>query len=55
MVRGRTLIIIVHRFAPVRDADQVITVKRRRVVKNRTHADLVRRGGRYGRLRKHQF
>jgi ABC-type multidrug transport system fused ATPase/permease subunit len=55
MVRGWTLIIIVHRFAPVRDADQVITVKRRRAVKNRTHEELVRRGGRHGRLRQNRI
>ena len=53
--QGRTVIIIAHRLAAVRQADRIITVERGRIVEDGTHDDLLRRGGRYAALWRHQL
>ena len=44
-----------HRLAAVRDADRIITVEKGRVTEDGTHDDLLRRGGRYAGLWRHQI
>lgn len=53
--QGRTVIIIAHRLAAVRQADRIITVERGRIVEDGTHDELLRRGGRYAALWRHQL
>lgn len=55
MAHGRTVIIIAHRLAAVRDADRIITVERGRIVEDGTHDNLLRKGGRYATLWRHQL
>jgi subfamily B ATP-binding cassette protein HlyB/CyaB len=55
IAKGRTVLIIAHRLAAVRDADRIITVEKGRVTEDGTHDDLLRRGGRYAGLWRHQI
>ena len=47
---GRTVIVISHRVASVRDADQVVVLDEGRVVELGSHEQLLERGGLYARL-----
>jgi subfamily B ATP-binding cassette protein HlyB/CyaB len=51
---GRTVVIIAHRLAAVRGADRILTIEAGRVTEDGTHADLLRRGGRYAALHRLQ-
>jgi ATP-binding cassette subfamily B multidrug efflux pump len=53
-LEGRTSIIVSHRLAAVRDADWILVLADGRVVEERTHADLIGRGGRYWELLRRQ-
>jgi ATP-binding cassette subfamily B protein len=50
LAKGRTTILISHRFSTVRMADCIYVLDDGRVVENGTHEQLVQAGGRYGRL-----
>jgi subfamily B ATP-binding cassette protein HlyB/CyaB len=51
IVRGRTVIIIAHRLAAVRDCDRIVGMRGGEIVETGTHADLLQRpGGLYARL-----
>jgi ABC-type multidrug transport system fused ATPase/permease subunit len=51
LVHGRmTSIVIAHRLATVRDADRIAVLEAGRVVELGSHAELLRRGGRFARL-----
>jgi subfamily B ATP-binding cassette protein HlyB/CyaB len=53
--KGRTVIVIAHRLATVRQADRIVTIERGRVAEDGTHDELLRRGGRYAGLYRHQI
>ncbi|HLU40995.1 MAG TPA: ATP-binding cassette domain-containing protein, partial [Microthrixaceae bacterium] len=49
-LEGRTSLVIAHRLATVRDADQILVVDRGRIVERGAHAELLAAGGLYSEL-----
>ena len=47
---GRTCLVIAHRLATVRDADQIIVLQAGHIVEQGAHDELVGRGGLYSKL-----
>lgn len=48
--RGRTLVVIAHRLATVRNADRIVVLEGGRLVETGSHDELLARGGRYARM-----
>jgi subfamily B ATP-binding cassette protein MsbA len=55
LMRDRTVLVIAHRLATVRDADRIVVLEDGRLVEQGVHADLHARGGLYRRLHDLQF
>lgn len=55
LMRDRTTIVIAHRLATVRDADEIYVLDEGRVVEQGAHAELFAKGGLYARLCRIQF
>jgi len=55
LMAERTVLVIAHRLATVRDADEIVVLDAGRVVERGTHAELFRSGGLYRRLYDLQF
>ncbi len=53
--KGRTVLVIAHRLATVRDADRILALENGRIVEMGRHDDLVAKGGLYARLSRLQF
>ena len=50
LTRGRTAVLISHRFAAVRMANRILVLHQGEVIENGTHAELVTQGGLYSEL-----
>jgi len=50
LARGRTIVLISHRFSTVRMADRILVLDAGRIVEQGAHDDLMRAGGRYAAL-----
>ena len=55
VMKGRTTLVIAHRLATVQKADRILMLEKGQVVEQGTHAELVAKGGLYGRLAEMQF
>jgi ATP-binding cassette subfamily B protein len=55
VMRDRTTLVIAHRLATVQKVDRILVMDEGRVVESGTHAELVAKGGLYGRLAALQF
>ncbi len=55
VMKGRTTLVIAHRLATVQKAHRILVLDRGRIVEEGTHAELVAKGGLYGRLAELQF
>jgi subfamily B ATP-binding cassette protein MsbA len=53
--KGRTVLVIAHRLATVRDADRILALQDGRIVEVGRHDELVAKGGLYAQLSKLQF
>lgn len=52
--QGRTVLIVAHRLAAIRNTDRIITVEKGEIIEDGTHGELLRKGGRYATLYRHQ-
>ena len=55
LMQERTVLVIAHRLATVRDADEIVVLDEGRIVQRGTHDELYRAGGLYRRLHDLQF
>ena len=55
LMKDRTVLVIAHRLATVRHADQILVLEAGRVVEHGTHGVLIERNGLYRRLHDMQF
>ncbi|MBC7769600.1 MAG: ATP-binding cassette domain-containing protein, partial [Phycisphaerales bacterium] len=55
LAKGRTVLVIAHRLATVREADRILALENGRIVEIGRHDELVAKGGLYARLSRLQF
>lgn len=47
LTQGKTVVVVAHRLATIRHADQILFVEGGRIIESGTHPELLARGGRY--------
>jgi ATP-binding cassette subfamily B protein len=55
LMEGRAALVIAHRLATIRQADEILVLEEGRIVQRGTHASLLAEGGLYRRLYESQF
>jgi len=55
LMRGRTTLVIAHRFSTIQHADRILVLSDGRIAEDGTHGELMRNGGIYCRLYESQF
>ncbi len=55
LMKGRTVLVIAHRLATIRNADRILVVSNGKLVESGTHEELLSRGGEYSKLHEIQF
>lgn len=55
LMQGRTVFIIAHRLATIRNSDRIIVLEQGQIVESGTHDDLLQKAGRYAQLHSRQF
>ncbi len=55
MLKGRTSIVVAHRFSTIRDADRIIVLEQGRILEAGTHTELLKANGAYAALYREQF
>jgi ATP-binding cassette, subfamily B, multidrug efflux pump len=54
LMQGKTVVAIAHRLSTIARMDRLIVLEAGRIVEEGTHAELLRRGGHYEKLWRHQ-
>ncbi len=55
LMKGRTVFIIAHRLATIRNSDRIIVLEQGQIVESGTHDELLQKAGRYAQLHSRQF
>ena len=55
LMQGRTVFIIAHRLATIRNSDRIIVLEQGQIVESGTHDELLHKSGRYAQLHSRQF
>jgi ATP-binding cassette subfamily B protein len=55
LMQGRTVFIIAHRLATIRNSDRIIVLEQGQIVESGTHDELLQKAGRYAQLHSRQF
>jgi ATP-binding cassette subfamily B protein len=55
LMQGRTVFIIAHRLATIRNSDRIIVLEQGQIVESGTHDQLLQKSGRYAQLHSRQF
>lgn len=55
LMQGRTVFIIAHRLATIRNSDRIIVLEQGQIVESGTHDELLQQAGRYAQLHSRQF
>lgn len=55
LMKGRTVLVIAHRLATIRAADNILVISNGKLIEQGTHEELIARGGEYSKLYEIQF